>query len=157
VRASTAILTPNITGSTTLKLSWIWNSIAGHILHADGPSAQSTTAQSGKLLECRFISLTTIHQIIEFYLHVVQRVHWLRARAQRNRWREECLLLTYEMEWTVRYFVQRGTTWESKCRGSPAGAAAYAAQQLTFWLQLAHFANRVFAQTNANYKSPLNV
>ena len=40
-------------------------------------------------------------------------VHWLRLQAQRNQWREEFLLVTYEMQWTVRYFIHHSQQWQS--------------------------------------------
>lgn len=56
IKASTAILTPNESGSTSLKLSWIWNDVAHHILSpmdADVPDNPAT------MLECNLISLFT--------------------------------------------------------------------------------------------------
>ncbi|KAF9539539.1 hypothetical protein CPC08DRAFT_613590, partial [Agrocybe pediades] len=66
------------------------------------------------------------------------RVHWLRARAQADHWREECQLLTYEMQWTVRSFVQKSKLWlglKNAHNGgalSP-GARAYADRQSRTW------------------------
>jgi hypothetical protein len=37
VKASTAILDPNITGSSSLQLSWIWQTHAGLVESESGP------------------------------------------------------------------------------------------------------------------------
>ncbi|KAG1782823.1 hypothetical protein EV702DRAFT_950816, partial [Suillus placidus] len=33
------------------------------------------------------------------------RVHWLRAKALRDRWREELILVKLEMDWTHNFFL----------------------------------------------------
>lgn len=49
IKASTAILTPNEPGSTTLELPWIWHDVARHIL----PKADATLCDNpGNVLEC---------------------------------------------------------------------------------------------------------
>ncbi|KAF9546258.1 hypothetical protein CPC08DRAFT_649119 [Agrocybe pediades] len=136
VKASTAILKPNIPGSTKLKLSWIWHSVRKHLM-------------------------------------MVDRVHWLRARAQADRWREERLLVTYEMQWTVRSFLHKCTNWRKACEptapvlGAPGvlakasaprdspGARAYAERQANTWLALAVLSDRQFKIANKYYKSPI--
>lgn len=49
IRASTAMLAPNLPGSTTLRLSWIWNDVTSHILA--GP-AEDSPVNSATMLEC---------------------------------------------------------------------------------------------------------
>jgi hypothetical protein len=52
IKSSTAILRPNIPGSTTLHLSWIWQDVTRHILpDADGPLSATDAAT---ILECKF-------------------------------------------------------------------------------------------------------
>ena len=58
---------------------------------------------------------------------VVQRVHWLRGRAQRDRWAEEVILVTYEMQWTVRHFQHNAGIWQQRAGFTPAGAGLTAA------------------------------
>jgi hypothetical protein len=54
IRASTAILTPNEAGSTTLELSWIWHDVARHIL----PRADADFSDNpATILECILFSL----------------------------------------------------------------------------------------------------
>lgn len=87
--------------------------------------------------------------------HEVQRVHWIRARAQKNRWEEEFLLVQYEMEWTTRSFLHKAQEWQDRF-GEPnvdPGPKAYAARQSSQWRRMAFDADRLFRSTNANYKS----
>jgi len=86
----------------------------------------------------------------------VKRVHWLCARAQHLRWREECILVRYEMEWTVRYFLHKSHLWMlgDTTDVSPS-AVAYAHRQVAMWHDLAHYADQSFKTVNVNYKSPV--
>ncbi|KAF8157790.1 hypothetical protein BJ912DRAFT_866730, partial [Pholiota molesta] len=89
----------------------------------------------------------------------VRRVHWLRARAQHERWREERTLVRYEMEWTVRYFLFKSKGWleaaENRRRSPTLGATAYAHRQSASWRQLALKADRAFQINYRTYESPL--
>lgn len=79
---------------------------------------------------------------------IVHRVHWLRARAQRNRWSEELLLVQYEMEWTVNYFDYMAEVWNQRSasaqRDVHAGSAAYAHRQKAQWYSMAASARGTF-------------
>lgn len=85
---------------------------------------------------------------------IVQRVHWLRARAQKNRWQEELTLIRYEMEWTTRYFLHRAETWQTQLgeKDLHAGPIAYAARQAAQWGDMALDAERAFRVINRDYK-----
>jgi hypothetical protein len=50
IKASTAILTPNTPGSTSLQLSWIWHDVTCHILPAVDAELPATDATT--ILEC---------------------------------------------------------------------------------------------------------
>src|SRR5882762_8397003 len=50
----------------------------------------------------------------------VYRVHWLKAKSRRDRWREEELLLTSEMEWTELFFRHRASRWKNLAAKSSA-------------------------------------
>ncbi|KAF8814720.1 hypothetical protein BYT27DRAFT_7249761 [Phlegmacium glaucopus] len=63
VSASTIILDPNHPGASSVRLSWIWKT-----------------------------AIDRMPQLAES-LREFQRVHWLRARAQNNRWNEEHILV----------------------------------------------------------------
>jgi hypothetical protein len=90
------------------------------------------------------------------YCSLVTRIHWLRARAQKDRWHEEVVLVTYEMQWTVRFFLHRTTKWEeAACTVAVSpGAKAYALRQAKMWKTLAESADKVFESTTCDYISP---
>jgi len=89
------------------------------------------------------------------------RVHWLRARAQADRWCEERLLLTYEMQWTVKSFLKKSKTWRTHVSTGIGGSApthstiAYTDRQATTWRAMAVLSDHEFKLSNPNYVSPL--
>lgn len=91
---------------------------------------------------------------VDFFILAVQRVHWLRARAQRNRWNEELTLVQYEMEWTTRYFGHRADQWKQRFHHPEVGPGpkAYAARMVAQWSHMAFDANRVFKGINREYQ-----
>ncbi|KAG1843164.1 hypothetical protein DFJ58DRAFT_665500 [Suillus subalutaceus] len=46
----------------------------------------------------------------------VYRVHWLRAKALRDRWKEEMMLVQLEMDWTCNFFLWKATQWGDRMR-----------------------------------------
>lgn len=75
-----------------------------------------------------------------------------------HRWDEECTLVKYEMEWTVRYFVHKRHFWQSAFTANlaqPPGPLAYAQRKAAMWDKLAHDADRSFTNINKYYRSPL--
>lgn len=85
--------------------------------------------------------------------HLVHRVHFLRARARKNRWTEELLLVHHEMSWTVRHFRHQAMIWENRItewEGRP-GPIAYARRKLSVWSEMADVAEQQFRLINANY------
>ena len=67
------------------------------------------------------------------------------------------MLVRYEMEWTVHYFVHKSQFWQSApgLDFDHTGRAAYAQQQVVMWDQLAHNTDHSFKNINKYYKSPL--
>ena len=53
----------------------------------------------------------------------VYRVHWLKAKARRDRWREEQILLASEMQWTELFFHHRASQWKALTAESSAAAS----------------------------------
>ena len=92
--------------------------------------------------------------IVLFLLYPVQRVHWLRARAQKNRWSEEFTLIQYEMKWTVNYFINLSDTWKTRAKATKQagkhGAAAYANRQCSVWRAMAAAAEKSFNAVQPN-------
>lgn len=88
-----------------------------------------------------------------YFQFTVQRIHWLRARAQRYRWEEESILVQYEMQWTVRYFINEARKWNKYqllSEVSP-GARAYAARQAAISARRAATSEREFKIANPNH------
>jgi hypothetical protein len=87
----------------------------------------------------------------------VRRVHWLRARALNKRWHEEEILVQYEMQWTVRYFLYKCKEWEEGQKNADAmpGGRVYAIRQTRRWRQHAEAADSIFSRATSHYLSPL--
>ena len=142
IKASTALLDPNKPGSSKLRLSWIWQT--------QNPGQESAT---DTLTECMplYISVRWTHGA--YPMMTVQRVHWLRARAQNGRWNEETILVGYEMRWTVRYFLHKAEQWDhlgagNESSGLAPGPAAYAARKAAMWRWVASKAKKHFVRAN---------
>lgn len=88
-------------------------------------------------------------------LDSVNRVNWLSARAQKNRWAEEKELINHEMGWTVRYYLHMSKTWANRSRlptGGP-GHLAYANKQEALWLNMARAADSLFVVKCPEYRT----
>ena len=85
----------------------------------------------------------------------VQRVHWIRARAQKHRWEEELTLVKYEMGWTTRSFLHKAKEWHDRFEepNINPGPRAYAARQSSQWRSMALDADRQFRSANPDYTS----
>jgi len=81
----------------------------------------------------------------DFVRGPVNRVHWLRARAQKLRWMEEFTLVGYEMGWTVNYFLYQSGLWENRqITAKSGGAIAYAARKAAMWRAVAGISEKQF-------------
>ncbi|KAF9471119.1 hypothetical protein BDN70DRAFT_820446, partial [Pholiota conissans] len=91
--------------------------------------------------------------LIEF-----QRVHYLRARANKLRWEEEYTLAGYEMEWTSRFYLHQSAAWEKHAGAAAqeclAGAKSYALRKKGMWKEINGLAEKRFRKVNLNYTSP---
>ncbi|KAG1907979.1 uncharacterized protein F5891DRAFT_939182, partial [Suillus fuscotomentosus] len=118
LKISTAVGDPNARGQRNESLAWFWS------VEVDlGGPDQSWNE--------------------EFY-----RVHWLRAKALRDRWREEMLLVTLEMDWTCKFFLWKTTIWgehmqESLEKRLP-GHGCYAGRQSHMYSLLAQDVQAAF-------------
>lgn len=70
----------------------------------------------------------------------VERVHWLRAKAQFERWLEEQRSIHNEAEWVPAYFQAKSEMWRrlmfTATQGSLMGHEAYASAQVHAWEEL---------------------
>jgi hypothetical protein len=97
------------------------------------------------------------HFLKKMTILIVKRIHWLRARAQKNRWHEELVVVTYEMQFTVRYFLHKCKYWYDGAQSIDItpGSRAYALRQHAKWNRLAFIADSIFKTTTSQYMSPL--
>ncbi|KAF8149042.1 hypothetical protein B0H34DRAFT_758043 [Crassisporium funariophilum] len=152
LKASTEVLRPNKQGSSSVKLSWIWRTGHYHLFHPNeeaGADAESH-AENVRHPDDADADPATL---LEF-----KHVHWLRARALNHRWHEEVVFVTYEMQWTVCYFLHQCKQWQEGADDPDvsAGARSYAVRQVRRWRQFADGANLVFTRTTDHYLSPLH-
>ncbi|KAI6099659.1 hypothetical protein F5141DRAFT_1205122 [Pisolithus sp. B1] len=105
-------------GQGTSKLAWFWM--------MDGEQSQ-LSLQGGGLME-------------EFY-----RINWLKARARRDRWKEEVSLVRHEMLWTCLWFEYHKDMWEKRAlQSTEPGKEAYAKKQMGLWNDFAKKARLMF-------------
>ncbi|KAI6137277.1 hypothetical protein F5141DRAFT_1209605 [Pisolithus sp. B1] len=91
-------------GQGSSKLAWFWMMGGEH---------SQLNVQGGGLME-------------EFY-----RINWLKARARRDRWKEEVSLVRHEMLWTCLWFEHHKNMWEKRAvQSSEPGREAYAKKQM---------------------------
>ncbi|KAG1782095.1 hypothetical protein EV702DRAFT_1041810 [Suillus placidus] len=81
LKVSTAVADPNARGQRNNTLAWFWS------MDVEGDSRNSDWLN-------------------EFYC-----VHWLRAKALKDRWEEEHLLVQHEMNWTCDFFMHKAEEW----------------------------------------------
>ncbi|TFK64685.1 hypothetical protein BDN72DRAFT_774275, partial [Pluteus cervinus] len=106
----------SISGQSHKNLPWLWGSESGKVIKGS--------------------------DVMDEFL----RVHWLRAQAQRDRAREEKILVEHEMQWTINYFQHRENQWtllEQASQDKP-GHQAYACRQQEMWRGLADQARETF-------------
>ncbi|KAI6036179.1 hypothetical protein BKA83DRAFT_4120066 [Pisolithus microcarpus] len=105
-------------GQGTSKLAWFWV--------MDGRKSQ-LNVEAGGLME-------------EFY-----RINWLKARARRDRWKEEVSLVRHEMLWMGLWFEYHKNMWEQRALWSTEpGKGAYARKQMVLWSDFANKARPTF-------------
>lgn len=128
-RSSTVIIDPNARGQRNTGLPWFW----GHLSN----SGRASSADGSPLMtECK------CHADAGMFtdLPSVYRVHWLRAHARHERWKEEWELTSHEMGWTVNFFAHKASTWHrwaEKARFDLRfGHECYALKQRAFWLSM---------------------
>ncbi|KAH9016537.1 hypothetical protein EDB84DRAFT_1567201 [Lactarius hengduanensis] len=77
-----------------------------------------------------------------------ERVHWLRARAQFERWLEEQDSIHNEAEWVPAYFHAKAEMWKKlmivATQGSLKGHQAYASYQMHAWEELSRSSVKAF-------------
>jgi hypothetical protein len=95
------------------------------------------------------IVLNILHALLTRTL--VERVHWLRAKAQFERWLEEQDSIHNEARWIPSYFHSKAESWRVlkgiAAQGFLKGHEAYASYQMHAWEEL--------SLSSANSLSPI--
>ncbi|KAG1729059.1 uncharacterized protein EDB91DRAFT_1085839 [Suillus paluster] len=118
LKISTAVGDPNARGQRNESLAWFWS------IEVDlgGPDHSWNE---------------------EFY-----RVHWLQAKALRDRWKEELILVELEMDWMCNFFLWKSTQWGDRMRESLVkhlpGHACYSRRQSQMYSLLVQDAQAAF-------------
>jgi len=80
----------------------------------------------------------------------VYRVHWLKAKAQRDRWKEEIKFLYHEMDFCVNFMEHQEGLWNDRTSDASANSPAdsglhcYAMRQAGMWRTMAAQARQEF-------------
>jgi hypothetical protein len=76
---------------------------------------------------------------------LVYRVNWLRAKARKERWEEEMVLVMSEMDWTANSFHHHEKIWKQRAEEAKGpGHIAYAWKQNSTWGRWAKIAEDTF-------------
>lgn len=106
-------------------MSWIWCQTALVI-----------QAQDDNWLDEGLLGLVTLHP--EPHIWIVLRVQFLEAKANHDRWAEECELTMNELHLTRATFDHKQQYWISKVLGAAtAGAAAHAHSMAAIYNEMA--------------------
>ncbi|KAG2361674.1 hypothetical protein BDR07DRAFT_1230316, partial [Suillus spraguei] len=118
LKISTAVGDPNARGQQNESLAWFWS------VEVDMEGPENLWNE-------------------EFY-----QVHWLRAKALRDRWMEEISLVQSEMDWTCNFFLWKATQWGAQMQElllkQLPGHACYAGRQSQMYSLLAQDAQAAF-------------
>lgn len=83
------------------------------------------------------------------HIQTVERVHWLRAKAQFERWLEEQDSIHNEAEWIPSFFQSKAETWRHlmafASQGLLKGHEAYASYQVCAWEGLSESSKRALS------------
>ena len=134
LKAETFILDPSLRNTRYEHLPWFWSMDKGK---AD---------EDKWLTECMYFYSWLFRSYL--YLFIVYRVHWLRAKSRYDRWVEESVLVSAEMEWTLKYFEHQADIWKVREKTSKEhssqGHSIYAARQCAMWLKFHLQADKIF-------------
>ena len=135
LRVHTTILGAEQVGQRNKQLPWIWG--FGHTDDQDG------TWMDECRCFCIHLDFTNADSLL------VDRVHWLRAKAQFQRWMEEQASIHNEAKWVPTYFHAKAEQWKvimspSATKGDH-GHEAYASQQMHSWEELCKSAKKALS------------
>ncbi len=130
LHVATLVLGSEQVGQRNTQQSWIWG--FGQTVEDDGTWMNDCELSYSLVDFDMLISVT------------VERVHWLRAKAQFERWLEEQDSIHNEAQWIPAYFHTRAESWRTlmafAAQGSMKGHEAYASYQMNSWEELSRSA-----------------
>ncbi len=121
------------------------------------PLGYGETIQNVTMLE-QWVNVRTPLRfpLVQLIVCIVDRLSWLKARAQYYRWTEELSILSGEMEWIVRYFHYEYSRWDKLLQGAQSmgetGHAAFAAKQRAMWREFGTKAQVAFLDVNQKFE-----
>lgn len=121
LKTDTAIMCANEPGHRNDRMSWIW--------HIRNPEAQGNPTWLNERMYSHLHSILPLNLV--FYL--VYRVNFLHARAQKERFHEEKVILESEILWTELSFKNRALIWKQRDMGGRSGLDCYARRQTALW------------------------
>ncbi len=152
---TTARIDPSLRGQRNSSLAWFWTM-----------DVRADTDASEGMSECTWRLLTIIFIVRNSVIWPVYRVHWLKAKARRDRWQEEHVLVLSEMKWTVLFYQNKASVWKGRAdkyqaggpssslampvgqdmtsAGMASGRQCYAYKQANMWSKLAEHADERF-------------
>jgi len=84
-----------------------------------------------------------------YFIYLVYRVNWLRAKARVDRWVEEQTLVKHEMQWTILWFQNQVNLWSDRSKREDSflspGHKPYAIKQKKLWNEFQRKAKERFA------------
>ena len=141
----TSVIAPHVRGQRNKPLPWFWTM-----------DVRQDSDVGEWMEDCTSFSVHSY--LIHVTFHLVYRVHWLRAKAQKMRWVEELQCLQVEMESAVRFFRHQEQFWHAKEEDIDSqclpGHAAWAARQSAMWYSLAIQAESRFTTLLKNNPPP---
>jgi hypothetical protein len=157
LKVTTARIDPSMRGQRDSSLAWFWTM-----------DVQNDMDQVDGMAECRWLIPLFPNLMIQPF-DSVYRVHWLKAKARRDRWAEERTVLANEMDWIVAFFKTQEALWtnrivrnsshsmlngsgdampeeSSQRRPITQGHQCYALRQQKMWLIFADWAANEFSE-----------
>lgn len=143
LKTTTTFIDYRTPGMKHKTLAWFW--------HLD---VQGDSIDDSLMLECEWINAFLALFVVDSI--PVYRVNWLRAREIYKRTREEVILVSHEMEWTVRYFRHEADRWSKrKTAVDTPGHIAVALRMESMWMRFATRSMEVFNASRQKYPPPL--
>ncbi|KAH6879701.1 hypothetical protein BKA70DRAFT_1447738 [Coprinopsis sp. MPI-PUGE-AT-0042] len=138
LRPLKTVYSANTPGATTDTTPWIWNI---------GFSETKSLADSPYMVESMYpLMIADIPwNLVANGTEIVARINYLRALCRRDRWQEERILVTSEMDWVIRFFEQSASAMDARLsQDGPIGFIEAVARKRDLWRKMALQARGAF-------------